>query len=270
MKLAIITDIHHGPSGPSIVPHVEKFVAWAVDAGADVLLDLGDRIDDTDRATDLRLLGELATVFARFPRPRLHLLGNHDVVNLTDDDHETLLGRRPGHHVQDLGMARLLLWEPSVHFHRPRGFDPAAAHLAWLTETLAAEARPAIIASHIPVSGGAMTGNYYFANNPTLATYPDHAAIREAVEATGNAAIWLSGHVHWNSVSTVGNIRHLTVQSPSETFTTRPLPALTWALLEITAETASLHVQGGDPLSAAFPFQRSGMAPWPVPRPAIA
>jgi len=270
MKLALITDIHHAPDGPSIVPHVEAFVAMATSVGADLILDLGDRIDDIDRATDLRLLEELVAAFRRFHGPRLHLLGNHDVVNLTADDHERVLGRRPGHHVYDLGAVRLLLWEPPVVFHRPRGFDPAGEHLQWLTDMLAADPRPAIVASHIPNSGAAMTGNYYFANNPTLATYPDHDAIRAAVEGSGAVALWLSGHVHWNSFCVVGNIHHATLQSPSETFTTSSRPALTWAMLEISDGTATLAISGHDPLTVNFPFARSDTRTWPTPRPAIA
>ncbi len=269
MKIALISDIHHGPMRPSILPMVESFVAAASDQGADLLLDLGDRIDDSDRKADLRLLRELATIFQKFPGPRVHLLGNHDVVNLTDDDHEQVLGRRPGHQLVDLGKARLLLWEPSVVFHRPRGFDAAGQHLAWMVERLEEDTRAAIIASHIPVSGAAMTGNYYFGNNPALATYPDAEATRRAVEATGNAALWLSGHVHWNSVCSVGGIRHVTLQSPSETFTTNPELALTWAMLDIEEGEASLRIDGQDPLSVRFPFRRSGTRPWPAPRPPI-
>jgi len=266
MKLAVITDIHHSATGPSIVTLVERFVACAIDAGADLLLDLGDRIDDADRDTDLALLSELAAIFRRFRGPRLHLVGNHDVVNLTDDHHARLLGRRPGHHVHDLGDMRLVIWEPSVVFRRPEGFAATAENLDWLIATLSTDPRPAIVASHVPVSGAAMTGNYYFEKNPSLAAYPDAAAVRAAVEATGNAALWLSGHVHWNSFSTVGNLRHVTLQSPSETFTTLPGRALTWAMLDIADGRSQLRIEGRDPWNICFPFVRSGAAPWPAVR----
>ncbi|MEQ1768559.1 MAG: metallophosphoesterase [Devosia sp.] len=268
MKLAIISDIHHSRD-LSMVRHVSQFVADATAAGADLLLDLGDRIDDADRAEDLDRLAELAVAFRRFPGTRLHLLGNHDVVNLTGDDHERALGREPGHMELDLGDVRLIVWEPSVQFHRPRGFDSAADQLPWLVATLEADPRPAIILTHIPVSGASMAGNYYFSNNPALATYPDAADIRRAVEATGKVALWHSGHVHWNSWCNVGNIHHLTLQSPSETFTTKGTPALTWAMLEIDGHHASYEVRGLDTLSLRFTFQPSGAMAWPNPRPAI-
>jgi hypothetical protein len=172
--------------------------------------------------------------------------------------------------VHDLGEVRLVIWEPSVQFHRPRGFDPAAAHLDWLVSALEADLRPAIVATHIPVSGASMVGNYYFANNPGLAAYPDAERVRSAVERTGNAAIWLSGHVHWNSIHTTGGIRHITVQSTSETYTTGGKPALSWGFLDIDGNEGTLEVLGRDPLAFRFPFMPSRSMPWLKPRPSIA
>jgi len=269
MKLAIISDIHHAPPTPGsedIRPVVEAFVQAAIAWGADALLDLGDRSDDIDRQTDLQLATELASIFAGFEGPRLHLRGNHDVVNLTDDDHAALFGRRPGHTILDLGDCRLLVWEPSVTFSRSVGFPPAGGDLAWLIDALNADDRPAIIASHIPLSGGTMIGNYYFENNASFATYPDHAEIRRAVERTGKAALWLSGHVHWNSLTTMSNLRHVTIQSTSETFTTAPKSAQSWARLETSGSSMTLRVHGNDPLELTMPFLRSGDQAWPEPR----
>lgn len=273
MKIALISDIHCSGRADTefdVRPMVEAFVAWANAVRADVLVDLGDRIDDIDRDADLANAGELAQIFSKFSGPRIHLLGNHDVVNLNDEDHRQLFGRRPGHYAIELGEVRLLLWEPSVRLDRKAGFPPAAPDLGWLVDELASTDRPAIIASHIPVSGASMVGNYYFENNADFATYPDHAEIRQAVERTGRAAIWLSGHVHWNSVSTVHGIRHLTVQSASERYTSMPDPACTFSLLEIDNAMARLQIFGQDPMVLELPFAASGARPWPEPRPRVA
>lgn len=269
MRIGVITDIHCGPqadSGPDVRDVVAAFVKRANEARVDLLLDLGDRIDDVDRTTDLAVTAELAEIFRAFPGPRVHLRGNHDVVNLTDEDHLRLFGQLPGNRVVECDGVRVVVWEPSVQFSRSSGFPVVGENLDWLTMTLAGDERPAIIVSHIPVSGAAMTGNYYFANNADFATYPDHAAIREAVEATGRAALWLSGHVHWNSVTTTGNIWHLTVQSPSEKFTTMPDAAASFALLDIGNGAARLEVFGLDPLAITMPFAPSATHPWPRPR----
>jgi len=273
MRIATISDIHFAgaPAGQfDVRPVVEAFVDWANRIDVDLLLDLGDRIDDIDRAVDLENAEALARIFERFEGRRIHLLGNHDVVNLTGEDHRQLFGRLPGHQAIDLGECRLIAWEPSVVLDRKLGFPPTGQELEWLTQALESDDRPAIIVTHIPVSGAAMTGNYYFENNPDFATYPDHAEIRRAVEDTGRTALWLSGHVHWNSTANVGGIRYLTVQSASETYTTMPDPACTYALLEIEQSTARLEVFGRDPMRVEMPFRASGSSPWPQPRPRVA
>ena len=272
MKLAIITDIHFSGVGSDRFdtrPLVAHFVDWASRLKVDVLLDLGDRIDDIDRPTDLANAAELARIFERFPGQRVHLQGNHDVVNLTGEDHRALFGDLPGHHVIDLGTMRLLAWQPSVLLDRQVGFPAAAAEAAWLAATLADDERPAIIASHIPVSGASMTSNYYFENNADFATYPDHDAIRQSIGASGPAAIWLSGHVHWNSISEVAGVKHLTVQSASERFTTMPDPACAYALLEVDNARARLDVFGKDAVTWEFPLSPSGQRRWPSPRPRV-
>jgi Icc protein len=272
MKLALITDIHFSGVGPDRFdtrPLVEEFVDWARRMEVDLLLDLGDRIDDIDRPTDLANAAELARIFERFPGQRVHLQGNHDVVNITGEDHSVLFGTPPGHRAIDLGPVRLLVWQPSVLLDRQVGFPAAAAEAAWLAAALAGDERPALIASHIPVSGAAMTSNYYFENNADFATYPDHADIRETIEASGRAAVWLSGHVHWNSIAEVAGVRHLTVQSASERFTTMPEPACAYALLEIENARARLEVFGRDPVIWEFPFAASGQRRWPSPRPRV-
>ena len=272
MRIAIISDIHFAGARAGqfdVRSVVNEFVEWANRIDATLIIDLGDRIDDIDHATDLVNASAVARIFEGFKGPRVHLLGNHDVVNLTGDDHRTLFGRLPGHTALDLGELRVLAWEPPVLLDRKLGFSPAGEELGWLIEALQSDSRPAIIVSHIPVSGASMTGNYYFENNSDLATYPDHADIRRAVEKTGRAALWLSGHVHWNSNSNVAGIHHITVQSASETYTTLPEPACAYALLDIEHSTARLEVFGGDTLQIEMPFRPSGSSPWPLPRPRV-
>jgi len=271
MKIAIITDIHHGPqshtkdTGWDGLPAMEAFVEHATSIGADLLLDLGDHISDTDHATDVRAATEVARALGQFKGPRYHVVGNHDVTNLSIGDNEDIFGQSMASQVFDLGAARLILWQPDVNIGLPGGFAPTGDALPWLIETLEADSKPAIIATHVPLSGHSQIGNYYFENNAQYSTYPDHAAVRRAVEATGNAAMWLSGHVHWNTVTPVAGIQHITVQSMSERFTTTPAAANAFAVLEIADGSADLTVHGNDPFQARVAFRRSGDRPWLKP-----
>lgn len=69
--------------------------------------------------------------------------------------------------------------------------------------------------------------------------------------------------MHWNTLTTVDGIPHLTLQSLTESFTTMPEPAAAWGLLELD-ETIVWTVFGKDPFSArieAAETQRRWMTP---------
>jgi len=271
MKIAIITDIHHGPQSHTKAadwdgrPVMERFVEHARRSGADLILDLGDHISDTTREADIAAASEVAAVLSAFDGPRCHVLGNHDVENLSIADNEAIFGQSVASRQVDLGETRLILWQPGVKITRGVGFPPAAAGLPWLVDTLLADERPAIIATHVPLSGHSQIGNYYFERSPHYSTYPDHAEVRRAVEGTGRAALWLSGHVHWNTVTNVRGIQHLTIQSVSERFTTAPETAAAYADVEISGGMLSFTVHGNDPFHARLPFRASGERPWMQP-----
>ena len=140
MKIAIITDIHHGPQSHTKEPgwdalQVMRDCIWhAGEQGADLLLDLGDRISDTTREADRQVAAEVAATFATFNGPRYHVLGNHDVATMSIADNEEILGQSMQSAVVDLGEARLILWQPGVKIEWPTGFPHAAANLDWLVE----------------------------------------------------------------------------------------------------------------------------------------
>ncbi|KAA3515352.1 MULTISPECIES: metallophosphoesterase family protein [Agrobacterium] len=271
MKIAIITDIHHGPQSHTKdaawngLPVLQQFIDRATADNVDLVLDLGDHISDTTHADDYRVASEVAEIFKTFPGKRVHVIGNHDVENLSIADNEAIFGQSMASSVTDLGDVRLIAWQPNVKITMGTGFNRASEHLDWLVEALNADERPAIIATHVPLSGHSQIGNYYFQRNAQYSTYPDHDVVRAAVEVTGKAALWLSGHVHWNTVTNVGNIQHVTIQSLSERFTTMPLTAAAYAALEITGDQFTIDVHGNDPFYARLPFRKSGDRPWVAP-----
>lgn len=271
MKIAIITDIHHGPqshtkeAGWDGLPVLRQFIERAIAEKVDLVLDLGDHISDTTHANDYRMASEVAEIFKTFPGKRVHVLGNHDVSNLSVADNEAIFDQSMASSVTDLGDVRLIAWQPDVKITMGIGFNKASTHLDWLVEALNADERPAIIATHVPLSGHSQIGNYYFQRNAQYSTYPDHDVVRAAVEATGKAALWLSGHVHWNTVTNVGNVQHVTIQSLSERFTTMPSTAAAYADLEVSGSQFTVDVHGNDPFHVRLPFRKSGDRPCIAP-----
>lgn len=254
LRLAIVADIHHGENsftkvGARALPLMAEFARFVADARPDAVIDLGDRISDRDHATDLLLEREVAEAFAPISAPRFHLCGNHDRDHLSAAENEAILGQPLGHRSVDLGDWRLVLWAADSRIHRPGGFVLTEADLLWLAATVDAADRPLAIMSHVPISGHAQTGNYYFERNPEFSTYPGAERARAVLRQARVPVVCVSGHVHWNTLTTVDGIPHLTLQSLTESFTTFPEPAAAWGLLELDGAIA-WTVHGNDPFSA--------------------
>ncbi|MGO4674867.1 metallophosphoesterase [Bosea sp. 2YAB26] len=254
LRLAIVADIHHGENsftkmGSQALPLMAEFRRFVEDAKPDAVIDLGDRISDRDHATDLRLEQEVADAFSAIAAPRFHLCGNHDRDHLSVAENEAILRQPLGHRTIDLGDWRLVLWAADSRIHRPGGFILTEADLLWLAATVNAADRPLAIMSHVPLSGHAQTGNYYFERNPEFSTYPGAERARAVLRQARVPVVCLAGHVHWNTLTIVDGIPHLTLQSLTESFTTLPQPAGAWGLLELSA-TIAWTVHGNDPFVA--------------------
>ncbi len=259
LKLAIVTDIHHGADtgtkrGSAALPLLRQFIAFANDWQPDAVLDLGDRISDVDRSTDRALLAEVAAEFEAVRPPRHHLLGNHDVAFMAHDDNASALGREVGHHSVVINGWRLVFWQADTFIHRPQGFQLRPSDLEWLRAELAASAEPVLLFSHVPLGGGSMVGNYYFQENLQYAQYlADGAAIRRVIVDSGKVKLCAAGHVHWNAMHTVDGIPFLSIQSLTETCTTGD-PAAAWATLDVSELEVRWRSHGLDGLSMTLPL----------------
>jgi Icc protein len=274
LRLAIIADIHHGaPSatkrGDTAMGLMAEFARFAADAGATHVIDLGDRISDLDRDTDLRLEAEVAEAFRAVAAPVWHLCGNHDRDHLSVADNEAILGQTSGHEAHDIDGWRIVLWRADAKIHRTperSGFILREADLLWLSRVAQNADRPLMVLSHVPISGHAQTGNYYFQNNPSASVYPMADRARAALAQARVPVVCLSGHVHWNTVTTVDGITYLTQQSLTESFTTRGEPSGAMGIIEL-GDTVNWRVEGADPFALAF---RPTATRWTPPLPDFA
>lgn len=262
LKIAVVTDIHHGAPklakrGDRALDLLDSFLDFCADYGPDLIAELGDRINDRDRETDRVLLWEVAAKFRGLNTPHVHLDGNHDSDFLLPSDNAEALGSGR-HQSRDVNGYHLVFWNASTKIPRPDPFCASDDDLAWLAEDLAATDLPTVIFSHVPFSGGSMTGNYWFQNTPRHATYPNSAHIRAIVEASDRVILCVAGHVHWNSLHRVNAIPHITIQSLTESSATGGEPAEAWATLEIGAGGIHWRTYGYDPIEVILPMRQPG------------
>jgi hypothetical protein len=260
-RIAVIGDIHHGQDTPTkrgsmALPLLEQFVAEVNSGRFDAVIDLGDRISDEDPERDRLLQSDVATCFAKLVPPHHHVSGNHDVALLSLADNEAILDRPSGSRALSIGDVRCVFWQPDVRLTRERGFRLSAGDLEELVRLLGQDDRPTLLVSHVPLSGHAQTGNYYFEANPSHAAYAETDAIRAAIAEAPCPIVALAGHVHWNTLTTVDGTSHLTLQSLTETFISGA-PAEAAGILDIEEGWLRWTVTGREPLSVTLPWPKT-------------
>ncbi len=277
LKIAIVTDIHHGKDaeakkGSQALPLLKKFARFVAKQKPDLVLDLGDRISDEDPETDLRLEEEVSAAFEPIRRvaPVFHVCGNHDRDFLSVYQNERVLGQSLDNITLDLGAWRIALFRADTLIRRPGGFCCPETDIAWLERTIDDADRPLLIASHVPVSGHSQIGNHYFENNADLATYPREAArIRAMLRASRVPTAWISGHVHWNTLTTIDGIPHMTQQSLTESFVMSPDTGAgeacgAYGLLKLSKRDIAWRVFGADSLRVRIPLDQTARRWYPV------
>ncbi|MFT5447570.1 MAG: Icc protein [Gammaproteobacteria bacterium] len=259
LKLAIVSDIHHGPSrytkiGAAALPLLRDVCNRVTASGADMLVDLGDRISNANHDTDKELMSDVVAVFEPLDLPRVHLLGNHDMHYLSKVENESAFGRPLGSHSIDLKGWHLVFWQIDLSGRFPDNPLPCDIDLEWLRADLAGTTLPAVVFTHVPLDGASMIGNYYFENNPASATLRQASRARQVIGAAGNVVLCVAGHVHWNNVSSIDGIRFLTIQSLAESFTTEGEASGAWAEIELS-DRVRWRVHGGDPVEYEAPIR---------------
>ncbi len=264
LRLAVVADVHHGPAidakaGPASAALLRSVLREIESEGHELLIDLGDRINDDGRDADLANMRAVAAVFAEAGKlERHHLPGNHDLYALSVGENEEILGAPLRSRVVRRGGWNLVMWcaDPRVHI---AGFAAPTDDIEWLAETLEGLRGPTAVFSHVALGGGSMRGNYYFDGTEwPVASYTNLDDVHDVLLANDSVKLVVSGHVHWNSLNTIDGVPFMTVQSLSDTATTHPLPTMAWAALDIDESRARLSVAGRDPLQLSVPLRGSG------------
>jgi len=260
LRIAVVTDIHYGPDryskkGDEAFMLLESFIRQVNSMEVGLVVDLGDRISNTDLATDRKHLADVASAFKSLTKECHHLTGNHDVDHLSIEEHEKILEMSLQHHSLDKESWHLAFWNASCKLHEGEGFRLKQDDLDWLAADLAATDLPSVVFSHMPVDTGSMVGNYYFERRYAHGEQHRNASLaRDLIEGSEKVIAVVSGHVHWNQLHFMDGIPHFSLQSLSETFTTHPHAAGSWALLTL-GDTVELQVFGRDPVMYRMPVK---------------
>src|SRR5262245_2743396 len=186
----------------------------------DLVINLGDDIEDEDREADLARYRGCIQVLSRTRAELIHVAGNHDTIHLRHDDLRAAWGAGPW----DASAGRRDLCysfeRGGFHFtvletHEKQDVDITlgAEQLTWLAEDLRGARLPVVVLMHHSASEQDLRGNYWFEGREHVALVKERAAFREILLASAKVRIVLNGHVHWNHLDIVDGLPFVTVQS---------------------------------------------------------
>jgi len=258
LHIGIVADVHvHDTDSPAegkvMVNYAERLAAF-VDAmnawPADAVLQLGDLVNGAfvlggltgDPMRIGALLEEALVLLSGLDAPLYHVLGNHDMYDLSKPDVLAAMGLEQGAYSFDRGGYHFAVLDaefnpdgtPYDHvFMRTKGCIPPE-QVAWLAADLAATDLPTIVAIHQPLDS----------NFESLAGGPpvvNHLEVQGVLRDSGVVIAVLQGHDHENRYTEIDGIHYVTFAAMVDH--TEPSPP-TFAQMTLDPVERAIRIEG--------------------------
>jgi len=249
VKLGIVGDIHCGPDagaqlGSRAPAMLEVFSEAMAAFRPDCIIDLGDRINDVASGQDRQRTAWVRRQLLEIGVPVFHLLGNHDVVNLTKAEVSEVLGKRGSFESVEVGGVRLVLLDSQDPPFDRIGGEIGPDQRTWLEGVLEDSHRPALVFCHHPLDEQGVDGHWYFAAHPEHACARARAPVRRILERSGEVCTVFSGHMHWTRTTAINGIPYVTLGSLVDGGFTHGRPCGTFAQVTVQGKTTDVQVAG--------------------------
>jgi len=258
LRLGVFTDTHvHDTESPNegkiMSNYAERLTAFVNAMNqwpADAVLQLGDFVNGAfvmgadlgDPTRIPALLDHGVELVSGFAGPVHHVIGNHDVYDLTKEQFLAATGLEHTWYSFDLGGFHFVVLD--AQFNRDgesygkigwmvQGTIPQA-ELDWLAEDLAATEHPTIILIHQPLdSDFSLT-----AGGPPIS---NHLEVRDLLVASGRVIAVFQGHTHHASHREIDGIHYVTFEAMVDH--TEPTPP-SWGAVTLDNAARTLLIEG--------------------------
>jgi hypothetical protein len=258
LRIGLVTDIHYGPDvdvrvGSAAAALLGRFTErMRTQFHPQVIVDLGDRINDTSGEADRCGLAAVRELLEAAGVPLLHAWGNHDLVNVPTPEARAILGKKADYESLDVGGHRLVVLNTQDPTVDRIGGALSDAQLDWLEDELATGSGPVIVFSHHPLDEQDPSRHWYFVDHPQHAHAANRQRARRILAASGRVRAVLNGHMHLNTVEVIDGIPYITVMSLVDAAMTRG-PSGCFAEITITdGGTIAVDVVGQWPAAMTF------------------
>ncbi len=259
LTLGIITDIHFGPEARwqgklRKLTHLageltRDFVRQMnEEVKPDLVVNLGDDIEDESREADLQRYGECQAILRTANAELVNVAGNHDLIHMNREDLSRFWQRTgPLYYSFDrAGWHFVVLHTLERHDVDVRVPD---TQIAWLRDDLAAGTSPTIVLMHHSASEQDVEDSRWWPGRPHMALVKERAELRRVFEQSGRVRAVFNGHLHWNHFDLIAGIPYITIQSPIENLDDDApgRAAAAHAVVALSPRRMLVHVRGNDP-----------------------
>jgi 3',5'-cyclic AMP phosphodiesterase CpdA len=259
ITLALVTDLHFGPEA-RLDGKLRKLTHLAGDltrdfvrqmndeVRPDLVVNLGDDIEDESREADLARYGECQAILRTLHAPLVNVAGNHDTIHLNRQDLSSFWQRTgPLYYSLDQGGWHFVV----LHSLERKDVEVRVPdqQIEWLRADLAATRSPTIVLMHHSASEQSLDDSRWWPGRAHLALVKERAELRRVFEESRRVRAVYNGHLHWNHLDVIAGIPYITVQSLIENLDDDApgRPAAAHAVVRLSERRMVVRVRGSDP-----------------------
>jgi 3',5'-cyclic-AMP phosphodiesterase len=259
LVLGIVTDLHFGPEA-RFHGKLRKMTHQAADLTRDfvrqmndeirpdLVVNLGDDIEDESREADLARYGECQSILRGLGAPLINVAGNHDMIHLNREDLSRFWQRTgPLYYAVDHGGWHFVVLhtieKQNVEIRVP---EP---QLAWLRSDLAGGDAPTVVLMHHSASEQSLDDSRWWPGRAHLALVKERLELRRIFDESGRVRVVINGHLHWNHLDVISGIPYVTIQSLIENLDDDApgRAAASHAVVHLMDRRTIVRVRGNDP-----------------------
>lgn len=259
LSIGFVTDLHFGPAGyhegklrklTGQAPALTRYVVRRMNEEfrPDLLVNLGDDIEDESREADLARYAECQEILRSAKAELVNVAGNHDTVNLNREDLNRIWRTEtPLYYSFDRGGFHFAV----LHTLERKGVEVSVpqTQLEWLRQDLAQTSLPTIVLMHHSASEQDLSDSYWFRGRAHVALVKERADLRRILEESKKVHVVFNGHVHRNHLDVINGIPYVSFQSLIENLEEDApgRPAAACGMATISESRIVVRVHGNDP-----------------------
>jgi alkaline phosphatase len=256
LRIGIFADLHaHDTDSPlegkMMTSYPERLGAFVNAMNvwpADLVIELGDfvngwvvlGIEPGDPYRIPQILEEAEAIYSRFDGPRYHVIGNHDVYNLSKEEYLERVNITSTYYSFDAGGYHVVILDVQYDeegndlaytYTGVRGFVPTT-EMKWLQEDLAGTDRPTIVCVHQMLDTEPTEAGWTLIGNAV--------EVRTLLAESEVVIAVFQGHDHANRYSLIDGIHYITFQALVDEEGRAP----SWAYVTLDPTSRTITIEG--------------------------